>query len=244
MTKKHSAIISLFFLFLITSTSVAKASIISVGKDGVITWKVLSEQDSLQMDIPTHSYIEVKKVGDDTVDPKSSIELSKVGSKVNLLVYENNEKKQIDITNTNASLVEIEERAEIQRISIGIRNDKFSLQQRGFIAVTEYPIKIDPKTANLTIGTKSGDRFLSILPYQAVQGVLRSKLITRINDNNLEIIEEGSELQYSFSGEKVFNIFDLFEYKIPVSLKVSASTGETVSIEGPTWYKVIGFFLS
>ena len=231
-------------LLLISGTSAAVASIISVKENGEITWNVLSDQDSSDADVQTHSYIEVKRVGDDAVDPRTSIELSKAGNKVSLSVFKDNEKRQIDITNSNGNLIEIEERPETQKINIGIRDDKFSLQQRGIIALTDYPIKIDSQTANLTVGTDSGDRYLSILPYQAVQGVLRSKLISRVDENRLEIIEVDRELQYSFSGEKVFDIFGFFEYKIPVSIKVSASTGETVSIEGPTWYKVIGFFLS
>src|SRR4030042_2516512 len=244
MIKRFLVTITFVFLFLILGSSVIEASILSVGKNGEITWKVLSEQDSLDMDVPAHSYIEVKKVENNTVDPKSSIELSKSGDKISLYVFNDNEKRQIDIKNPNGDLIEIEERAEIQKINIGVRNDKFSLQQKGISALTEFPIKIDPQTAKLTVGTKSGDRFLSVLPYQAVPGVLRTKLISRVNDNRLEIIEEGRELQYSFSGEKIFNILGFFEYSIPVSLKVSATTGETVSIEGPAWYKVIGFFLS
>jgi hypothetical protein len=244
MIKKFLVTINLTLLFFILGSSVVEASILSVDKDGEITWKVLSKEDSVGLDVPTHSYIEVKKVGDDAFDPKSSIELSRRGDKISLFVLKDNEKRQIDIANPNGDLIEIEERAEIQKINIGIKDDKFSLQQRGFSALTEFPIKIDPATAKLTVETKSGDRFLSILPYQAVEGVLRSRLISRIDDNRLEIIEEERELQYSFSGEKVFNIFDLFEYSIPVSLRVSASTGETISIEGPVWYKIVGFFLS
>ena len=244
MVRKLFITANLVLLFSFLGTSEVEASILSVGVNGEITWKVLSEQDGMGLDIPTHSYIEVKKVGDDRVDPKSSIELSKSGEKISLYVFNENEKRQIEVTNTNFDLIEIEERPEVQKVNIGIDGDKFRLQQRGFIALTAFPIKIDPVTARLTVGTGSGDRYLSVLPYQAVQGVLRSKLISRVNDNRLEIIEEERELQYHFSGEKVFNIFDLFEYSIPVSLKVSATTGETVSIEGPVWYKVVGFFLS
>lgn len=244
MIKKFLIFISVALFFLFFGFSRAEASILSIGKDGEVIWKVLSEQDSTEIDIPTHSYIEVKKVTDKDVDPKSSVELSKNGDKINLFVLKGNEKRQIDITNQNIELVEIEERAEIQKINIGVRDNKFSLRQRGFSALTDFPIKIDPETARLTVQTESGDRFLSVLPYQAVQGILRSKLINKINDNLLEIIEEERELQYSFSGEKIFNIFDLFEYSIPVSLRVSATTGETVSIDGPLWYKIIGFFLT
>jgi hypothetical protein len=237
-----SIFLTLFFNFFIAST--VQASIISISKDGEITWKVLSEQDAFGVDIPTHSYIEVKKVADEETTSNSSVELSKSGDKISLFVTNNNESRKVNITDSESNLIEVEERPEIQKINIGYREGKFSLQQRGIVALTDFPIKIDSQTANLTVGTGSGDKFLSVLPYQIVQNVLRSKLITRVTDNRLEIIEEDRELRYSFSGEKVFDIFGFFEYKIPVSMKVSASTGETISIEGPTWYRVIGFFLS
>jgi len=244
MVKKFFLAIPLLLLLLFIMTFPARASMLMVGKNGEITWKVLSEQDNLDLDVPEHSSIEITKVAENNVDSKSLVELSKNGDKVSLYVLENGEEKKVDIANPNSSLIEIEERNEIQKVNIGIRDDKFSLQQKGIVALTEFPLKIDPITANLTVRTESGDRFLSVLPYQAVQTVLRSKLMSRINDNRLEIIEEERELQYSFSGEKVFNIYDFFEYTIPISVRVSATTGETVSVEGPSWYKIVGFFLS
>lgn len=230
-------------LFILMSSDVG-ASLLSIDKDGEITWKVLSEQDDSSLDVPTHSYIEVKRIADADVSANPSIELTKSGDKMNLSVIDDSEEREIDISNTQGDIVEIEERPEIQKINIGIKENKFSLRQKGVLALTEFPIKIDPVSARLAVGTSSGDRYLSVLPYEAVQGVLRTKLISRVNDNTLEIVENDSELQYAFSGEKVFNILDFYEYAIPVSLKVSATTGETVSIEGPDWYKVIGFFLS
>ena len=237
------AIVFVFLLFALGS-SVADAAILSVDKNGKIVWKVLSERDGPNNDIPTHSYIEVTKIADSSVKANTSIELSKSEGKIDLYVYEDNQKRQINITNLGSSVIEIEERAEVQKVNIGIKDDKFSLQQKGYFALTEFPIKINPESANLTLATGSGEKYLSILPYQIAQGALRSKIISRIDNNRLEIIEEERDLQYFFSGEKVFNILGFYEYSIPVSLRVSATTGETVSIEGPSWYKGIGFFLS
>jgi hypothetical protein len=244
MVKKANIIFFIVVLLLISSSSTTKASLLVIEESGKVTWKVLSEQDSVNLEIPTHSYIEVKKAGDSQPNENALVELSKTNGKVNLIVVTGDEKRQVEIGSTNGDLIEIEERPEIQKVNIGVKDGKFSLYQKGISALTDFPIKIDPETAKLTIATESGERFLSILPFQAVQGVLRSKLITRVDGNKLDIIEQERELQYSFSGQKVFNIFNLFEYSVPVSLKVSASTGETVSIEGPVWYKVIGFFLS
>lgn len=243
MLKK--ALTSLLILLLFSSsTHSIYASLLVIEKDGQVIWQVLSEEDSTDLDIPTHSFLEIKKTAGVTPNPTSTVELSKKDGKVTLIVTSENEKRQIDVSSEDIELVKIEERPEVQKVAIGFQDGKFNIQQKGISAITDFPIKIDPSTARLTVATQSGERFLSILPYQAVQGVLRSKIISKVDNNKLDIVEHERELQYSFSGQKIFNILNFFDYSVPVTLKVSATTGETVSIEGPVWYKVIGFFLS
>ncbi len=244
MVKKVIILLFLFVIFLNLSSSSVYASVLSVGKNGEIIWKVLSQEDSLDISVPSHSSIEVKKVFDDSVNPKSLIELRKDDGKISLSVFNDNESREISVNGFREDLIEVEERAEVQRFNIGVVDNKFSISQGKFLALTEYPIQVDPKSARISLKTESGERFLAMLPSDVVRGVLKSKLISRVKDNLLEIKEEKRDLQYSFSGEKVFNIFNFFEYSVPVSLKVSAITGETVSIDGPFWYKIIGFFFS
>jgi len=70
---------------------------------------------------------------------------------------------------------------------------------------------------------------------------LRAKFVNKIPDSNIELIEKDKELQYVIAGEKVFDILGLMEYSVPVTTFISASTGEILSIDSPTWFKYIKF---
>ena len=77
-----------------------------------------------------------------------------------------------------------------------------------------------------------------------MDSVLRSKKINRIGvDNKLNIIENDRELSYEVGGERVINLFNIVEYSVPVTVQVSASTGEILLVDQPTWLKVLGFLL-
>jgi len=216
-----SFIIGLFILLL--SSSNANASLLVVKKDGEVTWNVLSEEDTA-LGIPTHSYLEVKKAGEVTPSSTSVITLSKKNDKISLFVDSGNEKRELDVTNWQEDLLEIEERAEVQKLKINLNEGT-----------------IDSKSAELSLVTPSGERFVSIFPLEAVEAVLRTKLITKAVNPKIEIVEKERELQYIISGEKVFNILGIYEYSIPITSYISASTGEILSVDSPTWFKYVKF---
>jgi hypothetical protein len=174
-------------------------------------------------------------------DANSKVSLTKNNEKISLIVSSDNETRELDVSGVTDKLVEIEERAEAQKITIGVSNNMFILEQKGIKASTNFPINIDSKSAELSVKTSSGDRFLSILPFQAVETILRSKLISTVTDNKIQILESGQELQYEVKGEKIFNFFDIYKYSIPITLYISASTGEIIYFDSPTWFKVVGF---
>src|SRR4030042_1417021 len=72
-----------------------------------------------------------------------------------------------------------EERAEIEKVTIELENDKFLIKQRSVVASTDYEININPKTAGISLKTPTGLKYLSILPRQAAETVLKSKLINK-----------------------------------------------------------------
>ena len=204
--------------------------------------KVLSAEESIGLEIPQSEFLEVKNILSETPDSNAKISLVKNEGKTTLNVTSSSGNKSLDITNYKDEILVVEERPEVQKLTFFVSGDKFTLVQRGVYAETDYQINIDPISAKLTLETPSGLRYLSVLPHQATDVVLKANFINRIDDEKrLTIREEGSELTYEVFGDKVFNIFNLFEYGVPVSAKVSASTGEILSIEGPTWLKVINF---
>ncbi|OGM61565.1 hypothetical protein A3A52_02870 [Candidatus Woesebacteria bacterium RIFCSPLOWO2_01_FULL_39_14] len=236
---KTSFVIGFFVLLL--SPSFVSASLLVVKNDGEVTWNVLSEEDNLALDIPTHSYLEVKKAAEVAPSPTSVVTLSRQNGKISLLVDSGNERRELDVTNWQEDLLEIEERAETQKLKVGIEGEKFSLEQEGIIALTSFPVTVDSKTANLSVQTSSGQKFLSIFPREAVDALLRTKLVNKIVNPRIEVVEENRQLQYVVAGEKVFNILGLLDYSIPITSYISASTGEILSIDSPTWFKYVKF---
>ena len=230
---------------LLLVTSEALASLVVVQKDGKVVINVLSTEDSIELEIPRRDFLEVKNIAEDTPDPEAKISLAKEDGKFKLNVSSKSGEKSLDVTNYSDEIVEIEERPALERIRIGVSDNQFTIEQKGVVARTDYEINIDPKTAGLTLTTPSGLRFLSILPYNALQGALRAKIINRFaNEARILIVEVGRELTYELAGERVINLFNVIKYSVPVKASVSASTGEILSVDQPTWLKVLGFLFS
>lgn len=219
-----------------------QASLVVIDKEGRVVINVLSAEESIELEIPRSEFLEIKNVVSETPEEDAKISLAKVNGKATLEVSSPSGNKSLDVTNYNKEVIEIEERPEVQKLTISVSGDKFIIGQRNVFAETDYQINIDPQTARLTLETPSGLRFLSILPRQATDSVLRAKYINRIeSERNLVIKEEGSDLTYEVFGDKVLNFFNFFEYPIPVSVQVSASTGEILYVDQPIWLKVINF---
>lgn len=234
-------LVSFFFsgFLLVSTTSDALATLLTIEPDGEIVWNVLSEEVALET--PKHSYIEVKKVGDEGVNNKSEVLLSKEDGKISLVVSSANETRELNVSSQNQDLIEVEERPEIQKIVIGILDNKFYIEQKGVSAVTDYTVNVDAESANISIQTPTGKRFLSILPRGAVDSLLRTRLVNKLSSKTTEIQEKDGEIQYKIDGIKVFELFNLYSYEIPVTAFVSASTGEVLALDSPTWFKYVGF---
>ena len=243
--KKTIILLILFssFAFLL-STSTVYASLVTIDGEGKVVVNVLSAEESIELEIPRSEYLEVKNIVAVTPDPNAKITLSKAGGIVKLNVSTASGDKSLDVTSYKEEIIEIEERPQAEKLVIGVVNGKFTIEQRNVVANTDFDIHIDPATAGLILETPSGFNYLSILPRQAVNSVLRSKTINRIGeDSTINIIETDRQLSYEVAGEKVINVFNLFEYPVPVKAQVSASTGEILSVDQPTWLWVARFLL-
>ena len=241
--KKRALQLLLSIFFLLFQAFPVNASLLAIGKDGKIVWNVLSEEASLE--IPKHSYMEVKEVVEKKADEGSVVALVKgENGKMNLTVTSLGGLRELDVTGYKSDLVEIEERAPIQKLSLKLEGDKIVLVQRGVRAKTDYAVSVDAKTAEIIVKTPSGSKYVSILPQEAVETILRTKIINRVASGEINIVEEERELLYKISGEKVVHLLNVYDYNIPVSANLSASTGEVLSIEAPIWYKLIVFLLT
>jgi hypothetical protein len=162
---------------------------------------------------------------------------------VQILVANGQGKQTLSVTKEDTTLIEIEERPETQRVKIGVKDGLFTLKQKEFTATTSYPLTIDASSARLSAVTQTGEKFIAILPFEAIESAMRSKILTQVDGNQFSIIEEEQELQYKIIGKKVFDILSLYQFEIPVETYVSASNGEIVKIDSSTWYRFLNILV-
>lgn len=243
---KKLVIFGLSLLLLFLSFEKVDASLVVVKENGSVVFNVLSERDDgVSLEIPKSSTLEVKNSLDFDQASDAQIYLTREGEKISLIVVSGDDKRELNVLNTQEGLVEIEERPEVKKVRIGIKDGKFSLEQRGLTAVTDYPISVDTKKAVISVTTESGDKYLSILPYEATQSFLRTKLVNWITaEKEISIVEEDQELSYVISGIKEIVVFDIPVYSIPITTKISATTGEVLSLVEPNWLKFLDIIFS
>ena len=226
-------------LFFIASRGVF-AALAVIDKEGNVVVNVLSEEDSFDTSGST-----LKVVGG-TPEVKytnANIALTKDKDKLSMSVLSSSGGKDFDITNYKDSVLEIEERPAVEKISIAIANGSFVISQGNINAQTDYQIQVDPKRGKLALETPTGYKFLSVLPKQAASLLLRSKLASNIlPENTVYILEDDKgNLYYDLTAEKVIPIFNVYNYQFNVRAKVSATTGEIISVDEPAWYRLFNF---
>lgn len=233
--------LTLFSIFFFVFSSSADASLVTIKNTGEVIQNVLSLQDGIALVVPQSQDIEVTQEVSEEGE-EESVYLEKNGDSISLTVGEGVERKTFDITTWNEDLIEIEEREDTEKISIFVHDNKFAIEQGGFTTYTDYPINIDPKENRISLKTTSGSVFLAIFPIDAVQTVLRSKLLTRAMNASLLEKDVGT-LAYEIQGEKEINLFNITKYSVPVKTQVSASTGEILFVDQPVWLKVYNLLL-
>lgn len=218
------------------------AGLVDISPQGNVTWNVLAvEDDSLLTD--PRSELEIKEIAQNTSQTNNAtVVLNKADGGVNLSVVSDTGRKNVVLENWNDSIVEIEERPEVQKVTIGLEDGRFRITQNDVTAVTDLPITIDSGTAKITITTDTGDQIIGVLPYQALQSVVRMRIINKTNsDNTVALEEKAGRLVYKITGEKVVNILNVLDYNVPVSTHVSAFSGEVISVDQPVWLRLVGF---
>lgn len=206
-----------------------------------MTFNVLSASDSLALGVPQKSFLEVKEVAG-RGSLSQDIVLKKEGDKYNLYLGGS---QALDVTNWSDSVVEIEEKEEAKKIDILVLNDKFLIKQAGILTDVSYPLKVMPKEKKLSVETPLGDKLLLVMPYDAALTALRSKVLGKVDkDKHFELVEENKDIVYKMSGYKILNFFGFYKMDYPVTVNVSASTGEVVLVDEPWWLKIAGLFLT
>lgn len=231
------------FLFLLSPQQV-DASLVTITEKGELVVNVLSSEDSIDLGIPQKEYFEVKEIAESSGESEASVTIERVNDKISLTVSSpESGNKTLDVTNYDDDIVEIEERNRAKIVRLGVVGDKLSIEQRNIIALTDMPINVDPSKKELSVTTSSGRKLISVLPREAIEALMRTKIVNKMGLNErLNIIEEEEgDVSYVIKGQKVINLFNVYDYEIDITARVSVTTGEVVGIDEPEWLKAINF---
>ena len=232
------------FIFLIFGVSSVSASLVTITQDGEIVMNVLSVDDSITLEVSEAESFEVTEIAESSDDQNAVVSIEREGGQISMTISSPDiGYKKLDVTDYEDDLVEIEERDRVKIIKLGVIGDKLSIEQRNIIALTSLPINIDPARKELSLTTSSGRRYVSILPQEAVDSLMRTKLISTYNpDSELEIVEdENGNAIYLIEGKKIVDILNVYDYELDVSARMSATTGELIGIDNPEWLKYFNF---
>lgn len=228
---------------LVVPSSVFADSLMVLRPDGKIVVNVLSAEAVADLAIPQSDYLAVRNTVSGVVAANTKIFLTNENGALNLRVGDG--ANVLDVSGTDKQLVEIEERPQVKSFAISAQPDGFVLEQGDLSVATQYDISIDPTDAKLALATPTGIKYVAILPREAVETTLRSKIISSVaNKGAVSLVEEGSDLVYKVAGEKVLNLFNLYDYPVPVTVLVSTSTAEVVSVDQPPWLAVLNYLFA
>jgi len=223
------------------------AALVNIREGEGVVWNVLSYEDELEIGVPTKESLAFKNIAQaPTPGPDSSVTLSRKDGKVSLRVISEGGTTERDVTGFSHDLIEIEERDEPKRVVIINLDDGFGISQRGILAKTIYAINVDSKDRKISVEAPSGLRYVAILPYEALSGLLKADIIDRLNPEEQIRLSEGEkgELEYNISGEKIVDLFNLVDLPVSVTTSVSASTGEVLHVDQPVWLGVLSFLFA
>lgn len=226
-----------FVLFAVSQN--IHASVVTIGLDGELVMNVLSYESQRESITVTELMGGQIPIGD-------RISLKNDGGKSRLLVTVGGNSYEADVTDFEGEVIEIEERIIPNTVKVFVEKGEFLIQQRGYTARTRFPITIEAATKEFSVKTSSGVSYLSILPYEAIDNLMRAGILSKLHDNSQIKLSEDPQggMKYVASGIKSFKLFTFIEFEAEVVVSVSASTGEVLSVEQPLWLSVFGHFLS
>ncbi len=122
-------------------------------------------------------------------------------------------------------------------------DNMFVVGKNGILATTKLPVMIDMDTKELKLVTSSGSKTLTTLPDKALKNILDLGLITGVDTKHVPTIDiSGSEIYYTFSGDRVYKMLGLFDVTVPVNIQVSVETGDVISGDQPWITKTVRMF--
>lgn len=168
---------------------------------------------------------------------KFEIENGKV--KIETKVKEAEGETELENEAENEAVKEMETELEKQDVKIATAPGQIALVNKKVGALSTFPLSVNPTTKQLTVTTPAGTKVVAVLPQQAIDNMLASKVMDdvlgeKVNNNlasipNLVKLEtENGVLVYKVKGTKTHKLLGFIPIKTGVEAFVSAENGQVV----------------
>lgn len=221
---------------------------------GIVRIKTESHDDESETEIETADGQKIKTKIEDDGTTKIEVEHRtlkikyefKNGQFVTKVEDEDGEELELDEDELDEIEDEVENELEEDGIKIASSGaGRIRFAKNNITAITNFPLSIDVATNSLIVTTPSGQKTVAILPDQAVENLLATGIITRLDSSVNEVdpttddvlngvIEfkiEGDEPVYEIKGIKEYRLFAVLPISTPLSATVSSETGEVIDTE-------------
>src|SRR3989344_1400171 len=108
-------------------------------------------------------------------------------------------------------------------------NNQLAVSKGGVTAITDLPISVDVQSKSLIVTTTSGVKEVMVLPDKALKNIIDLGVVAEVNSGVVPKIEySGGEVLYKFTGTKNYKMFGLVEVTVPITISVSANSGDEI----------------
>lgn len=215
--------------------------------------QIQSEGDKTETEIETSDGQKVKTKTEDDGTTKIEIEHGELKIKYKVVngevtkTVEDEDGNEVELEDTEVAELEdeLDNELEDEGIEISTRSGKPSFVRNRVAATTQFPLSIDVGTNQLIVTTPAGSKAVAVLPDEAVQALLATKVVDQITSTpdtqtptgsgsantvvELRVID--NEPVYEVKGTKEYKLFAFIPVTQPVTAVVSAETGQVVGTQ-------------
>lgn len=191
---------------------------------------------------------EAERIRTRTKDGRTRIDITSGGVKTRLeirddrVIIKAEQEDGTEVELEDNTIIKIEDRLSKDQIKVATAGGKFIIQRGTTGAATDFPLSLDLATNTLIVNTPAGARTITILPDQAVQGLLASNVISKINLTQEQIGTRSASQLITLgisNGIPIYEITGVSNQKllgfIPVNIQrtavVSAQTGQVATVK-------------
>lgn len=195
-----------------------------------------------------------------TVENKGILEVEKEGSKAKIglqtkglhvelktedngqLTIKAKQENGTEVTLQDNSLNAINETLKNRGVEVGTASaGELAIKSHGVEAHTSFPLSIDPTTDTLTVTTPAGTKEVTVLPNQAVQGLLNSHILSHVLSQTsgatssattvVALSAVNGQPVFEIQGVKEKHLLGIFPVAFQKTVTVSAQTDQVLSTQ-------------